>query len=123
MPTHGIRNYMFLLSILRLLYVFLVIEHRMRRLILCNVTAHPAAAWTPQHVREAVGLQDWYECLLHDRDSIFANHLDESIVRLGVKVLKSPPHSPMANAICERVIVLSLRTSSRRQQSLNLRRR
>src|SRR5216684_1454198 len=50
------------------------------------------------------GLQDQYKYLLHDRDSIFANHLDESIARLGVKVLKSPPHSPMANAICERVI-------------------
>src|SRR6202011_5359212 len=36
--------------------------------------------------------------------SIFAKHLDESIERLGVKVLKSPPRNPMANAICERVI-------------------
>ena len=88
----------------RLLYVFVVIEHCTRRLILCNVTAHPTAAWTLQQLREAVGLQDRYEYLLHDRDSIFANHLDESIGRLGVKVLKSPPHSPMANAICERVI-------------------
>jgi putative transposase len=41
-----------------------------------------------QQVREAIGF--------HDRDSIFANHLDESIGRLGVKVLKSPPRSPMA---------------------------
>jgi putative transposase len=88
----------------RLLYVFVVIEHCSRRLILCNVTAHPSAAWTLQQLREAVGLQDRYEYLLHDRDSIFANNLDESIGRLGVKVLKSPPHSPMANAICERVI-------------------
>ena len=30
--------------------------------------------------------------------------LDESIAKLGVKVLKSPPRSPTANAICERVI-------------------
>jgi len=30
--------------------------------------------------------------------------LDESIKHLGLKVLKSPPHSPKANAICERVI-------------------
>jgi hypothetical protein len=50
-------------------------------------------------------LQDRYEYLLHDRDSIFANHLDESIGRLGVKVLKSPPHNPMANAICERCTI------------------
>jgi putative transposase len=38
------------------------------------------------------------------RDSIFAHHLDESIGRLGVRMLKSPPHSPKANAIYERVI-------------------
>jgi putative transposase len=88
----------------RLLYVFVVIEHRSRRLIRCNVTAHPSAAWTLQQLRETVGSQDQYEHLLHDRDSIFATHLDESITRLGVKVLKSPPRSPMANGICERVI-------------------
>jgi transposase InsO family protein len=88
----------------RLLYVFVVIEHHSRRLIHCNVTAHPSAAWTLQQLREAVGFEESYEYLLHDRDSIFAKHLDESIRRLGVTVLKSPPRSPMANAICERVI-------------------
>jgi transposase InsO family protein len=88
----------------RLLYVFVVIEHRSRRLIHCNVTAHPSAAWTLQQLREAIGLQERYKYLLHDRDSIFAQHLDESIAKLGVKVLKSPPRSPTAKAICERVI-------------------
>jgi hypothetical protein len=75
-----------------------------RRLVHCNVTAHPSVAWTLQQLREAVGFEERYEYLLHDRDSIFAQHLDESIGRLGVTVLKSPPRSPMANAICERVI-------------------
>ena len=88
----------------RLLYVFVVIEHHSRRLIHCNVTAHPTAAWTLQQLREVVGLEERYEYLIHDRDSIFAEHLDESIGRLGLKVLTSPPRSPMANAICERVI-------------------
>jgi len=88
----------------RLLYIFVVIEHRSRRLIHCNVTAHPSAAWTLQQLRETVGLEGRYEYLLHDRDSIFATHLDESIAKLGVKVLKSPPRSPKANAICERVV-------------------
>jgi putative transposase len=45
-----------------------------------------------------------YELLIHDRDCIFASHLDESIRRLGIRVLKSPPRCPKANAICERVI-------------------
>jgi transposase InsO family protein len=88
----------------RLLYVFVVIEHSSRRLIHCNVTAHPTAAWTLQQLRETVGLEGRYEYLLHDRDCIFAKHLDESVERLGIRVLKSPPRSPMANAICERVI-------------------
>src|SRR5450631_48295 len=88
----------------QLLYVFVVIEHRSRRLIHCNVTTHPSAAWTLQQLHEAIGFQDRYEFLIHDRDCIFAKHVDESIGRLGVKVLKSPPHSPMANAICERII-------------------
>jgi putative transposase len=42
--------------------------------------------------------------LIHDRDSIFAKHLDKSIRALGLSVLKSPPRCPKANAICERVI-------------------
>ena len=88
----------------RLLYVFVVIEHRSRRLIHCNVTTHPSSAWTLQQLRETTGFQRRYDYLLHDRDSIFAQHLDESVNKLGIKVLKSPPRSPMANAICERVI-------------------
>jgi putative transposase len=42
----------------RLLYVFVVIEHRSRRLVHCNVTAHPSAAWTLQQLRETVGCED-----------------------------------------------------------------
>jgi len=41
---------------------------------------------------------------LGDRDSIFAKHLDDSVRKLGITVVKSPPHCPKANAICERVI-------------------
>ena len=69
-----------------------------------DVTAHPSAEWTLQQLREVVGFDDTHRYLIHDRDSIFAKHLDESIKALGLKVLKSPPRSPKANAICERVI-------------------
>ncbi len=67
-------------------------------------TAHPTAAWTLQQLREVVGFDRAHQYLIHDRDSIFARSLDESIRNLGLTVLKSPPHSPKANAICERVI-------------------
>jgi putative transposase len=88
----------------RLLYVFVVIEHRSRRLIHYNVTAHPSAAWTLQQLREVVGYDDPYRVLIHDRDCIFARQLDDSIRALGIRVLKSAPHSPKMNAICECVI-------------------
>jgi len=88
----------------RSLYVFVLIHHGSRRLLHFNVTAHPTAAWTLQQLREAIGFEDGYRYLIHDRDSIFARNLDESLKSFGLKVLKSPPDSPMANAICERAI-------------------
>jgi transposase InsO family protein len=81
-----------------------LVHHGARRLVHFNVTAHPTAAWTLQHLREAIGLEDSNRYLIHDRDSIFARHLDESIEGFGLSVLKSPPRSPMANAPCERLI-------------------
>ena len=48
--------------------------------------------------------EDRYQHLLHDRDSIFAAHFDESVSRLGMEVFKSAPRSASASAICERVI-------------------
>ena len=69
-----------------------------------NVTAHPSAAWTLQQIREVVADTDRHRFLLHDRDSIFAKVLDDSIRALGLAILRSPIGSPKANAICERVI-------------------
>ncbi len=89
----------------RMLYVFVVIEHGTRRLAHVNVTAHPSADWTLQQLREVIGdNDDHHKYLIHDRDRIFANYLDDSTRALGVEVLRSPIASPKANAICERVI-------------------
>ena len=38
----------------RTLYVFLLMEVGTRRIVHCNVTAHPPAAWTLQQLREAI---------------------------------------------------------------------
>jgi putative transposase len=55
----------------RTLYVFLLMEVGTRRIVHCNVTAHPAAAWTLQQLREAILSDHSYRFLIHDRDSIF----------------------------------------------------
>ena len=88
-----------------MLYVFVVIEHGTRRLAHVNVTAHPSADWTLQQLREVIGdIDGRNKYLIHDRDRIFAKHLDDSIRGLGVEVLRSPIASPKANSIAERVI-------------------
>jgi transposase InsO family protein len=88
----------------RLLYVFVVMEHATRRILHTNVTAHPTAPWTLQQLREAMPADHGYRFLLHDRDSIFSQSLDQSIRHLGLQVLKTPPQCPQANALCERLI-------------------
>ena len=67
----------------RLLYVFVLIHHGSRRLLHSNVTAHPTATWTLQHLREAIGFEDGYRYLIHGREGIFARNLDESLKAPG----------------------------------------
>ena len=88
----------------RLFYILIVMEHKNRRIVHCNVTAHPTAAWTLQQLREAIPSDHRYRFLIHDRDSIFSPDLDQSISRMGLCVLRTPWRSPKANSLCERVI-------------------
>jgi putative transposase len=88
----------------RLIYAFIVIEHQTRRIVHCNVTRHPTAVWTLQQLRETIPSDHRYRFLIHDRDGIFSTQLDQSISNMGIHVLKSPPRSPKANSLCERVI-------------------
>jgi transposase InsO family protein len=88
----------------RVLYVFVVIEHASRRLIHINVTAHPTAQWTMQQFREAIPADHSYHILIHDRDAIFSNQVDQGVRNLRLPVIKTPVRTPMANSICERVI-------------------
>jgi len=88
----------------RLLSVFVLMEHATRRILHVNVTAHPTSSWAMQQLREAIPTDHTYRFLIHDRDSIFSRQLDQHIRNLGLRVLKTPPQSPWANALCERLI-------------------
>ena len=88
----------------RILYVFVVIEHASRQLVHVNVTFHPTAQWTMQQFREAIPADHLYRFLIHDRDSIFSKQVGQSVRNMGVRALKTPVRTPVANSICERVI-------------------
>jgi putative transposase len=75
----------------QVLFVFLVMEVGSRRILHCNVTAHPTADWTLQQFPEALPGDPPYQFLIHDRDSIFSSELDEELnSSFGVRVLRTP---------------------------------
>jgi putative transposase len=89
----------------QLLYVFVILELGSRRILQCNVTAHPTAEWTLQQFREGLSDAGRYRFAIHDRDSIFSAELDQELVEgFGLRVLRTPPQSPQANAFCERLV-------------------
>lgn len=94
--------------LLRRLYALIVIEHGTRRVHLAGVTAHPTGAWAMQVARNLLmDLGDraaTVKFLLRDRDSRFTTAFDAVFISEGIRILASPPQSPRANAICERMI-------------------
>jgi len=88
----------------RTLYVFLLMEVGTRRIVHCNVTAHPTAEWTLQQFREAIPSDHLYRFLIRDRDSIFSTEVDEQLKAFGLRVLRTPARAPQANAYCERLV-------------------
>ena len=75
----------------RQLYVFVLMEIGTRRIVHCNVTAHPTAAWTLQQFREALPGEHGHRFVIHDRDAIFSASLDEELKSsFGLRVLRTP---------------------------------
>jgi hypothetical protein len=56
----------------RQLYVFVLMEIGTRRIVHCNVTAHPTAAWTLQQFREALPGEQGHRFVIHDRAMRFS---------------------------------------------------
>ena len=69
-------------------------------------TRHLLHVLREQLEAEGVGVATTPSAVLriHDRDTIFSRDLDQGIRHLGLRVLKTPPQSPQANALCERLL-------------------
>jgi putative transposase len=78
----------------RTLYVFILMEVGTRRIVHCNVTAHPTAAWTLQQFREAIPSDHSYRFQIRDRDSIFSAEVDQQLKALGLRVLRTRARAP-----------------------------
>jgi putative transposase len=94
--------------LLRRVYALIVIEHGTRRVHLAGLTASPDGAWTTQAARNL--LMDLgqrsaaVKFLIRDRAGQFAGSFDAVFIAEGIRILRSPPQAPRANAIAERWI-------------------
>jgi hypothetical protein len=89
---------------MRVLFVFLVLEHRRREVLHFNITEHPTAAWTSQQIVEAFADRDAPRYLIHDRDGIYGNEVGRRIASLHIEEVLTAPRSPWQNPYVERLI-------------------
>src|SRR5262245_38989251 len=89
---------------MRVLFVFIVQEHRRRQVLHFNVTEHPTAAWTSQQLVEAFANRDASRYLIRDRDSIYGDDVRLRITSMGIEEVLTAPRSPWQNPYAERLI-------------------
>jgi transposase InsO family protein len=89
---------------MKLLFVFIVLEHDRRKVLHFNVTQHPTAPWTAQQILEAFAHRDPARYLLRDRDSKYSAEVRLQIKSLGIEERLTAPPSPWQNPYLERLI-------------------
>jgi len=95
-------------ALLRRYYVLFFIHIPTRQVFYAGVTANPTGAWTTQAARNLF-LRDGEKlagsrALVRDRGSQFIDTFDEIFRTEGLKILKTPVRTPVANAFAERWI-------------------
>lgn len=88
---------------LRVLFVFLILEHRRREVLHFNVTDHPTSAWVAQQVTEAFGDRAAPRYLIWDRGGVYGSEVGRRLQSLSIEVLTAP-QSPWQNGYAERLI-------------------
>jgi transposase InsO family protein len=93
---------------LRRYYVLFFMHIPSRQVFFAGVTANPTGHWTAQaarnlFLRHGDKLAD-SRALVRDRGSQFIDSFDEIFRTVGLKILKSPVRTPVANAFAERWI-------------------
>jgi transposase InsO family protein len=88
---------------LQVLFVFVVLEHRRRQVLHCNVTDHSTSAWVAQQIVEAFANRSAPRYLIRDR-CVYGTDARLRLQSLGIKEVLTKPQSPWQNGYAERLI-------------------
>ncbi len=88
----------------RVLYVFIVLLHKNRKVVHFNVTANPTSEWTAQQIVDASPWDSAPKYLLRDRDGIYGKVFQNRVRGMGIEEIKIAAKSPWQNPYCERAI-------------------
>ncbi|MCP5028903.1 MAG: transposase [Actinomycetia bacterium] len=95
-------------SLLRRYYVLFFIDVTTREVYFAGITANPTGAWTTQAARNLflrhTDRLTGAGALVRDRGSQFIDAFDEVFRTEGVKILKTPVRTPVANTFAKRWI-------------------
>jgi len=89
---------------MKVLFVFILLEHDRRKVLHFNVTEHPIGAWTAQQIVEAFADREAARYLIRDRDSRYSAEVRLRIQSLGMQEILTAPRSPWQNPYAERLI-------------------
>ena len=86
----------------RLLWVFIVLHHKRRRVMHFAVTDSPEAPWIVQQLREAFPFDTAPRYAILDRDSKYGHEVAAALQSLGVTSVRTAWRSPWQNPYVER---------------------
>jgi len=86
----------------QLLYCFFVIDHQRRKILHCNVTAHPTGNWVIQQLRETFSGEEPYRYVILDYDAKFNAEMIAFLKSTGLNPKRTSVQAPWQNGIAER---------------------
>jgi Integrase core domain len=88
----------------RLLYGFLILRRRRRRIMWLGVTANPTAKGIARQLTEACGWEDALDYIVRDRDCAYGDEYVRRLRAMGTRDRPTAPRSPSQNVYAERLI-------------------